>query len=160
MNLKKILPQYLVYGLCAILCSGLFGCASESQTGNLLTDIVTDVSAVGVAAQDAYTALQAASQSMGGHGLSIQNAIAYAGQEASAANTAGLTTALATVVNDVSSQYAQLTNSGSTGAAAAAAVQTTIAQAQIAVGANSPTPSTNAMWHPAQPGKIEVAEAV
>jgi len=148
-NMKPLKTSLLILWA-SLGALALPGCSSVGISGDLVSDIVTDVQAGAVVAQDAYTALQAASQAMNGHGLSVKNAIAYAGAEASSANSSGLAMALSTVVNDVSSQLAK----GGTPATATA----TIAQAQAAVANTTPVPATtHAIWTPSRPvpGSVE-----
>lgn len=116
-----------------LLVSALFlaGCAGQSfqqiaaTTGNITGDILTDVEQAGVTYLDAQTALKAAQQSMGGHGVSVGNIGAYATAEASSANTTGLPTAIETLETDIANQIAAGTSQATISAQIAKA-QTTL----------------------------------
>lgn len=92
--------------LISILALGLYGCtaAQLTETGNIAGDVITDVQAGAATYLDAQTALGAAQQVMGGHGISLGNVLTYAQAESSAANTSGVITAANTLIKDITSQ--------------------------------------------------------
>jgi hypothetical protein len=116
---------------------GLSGCASTGtstsvQVSNGITtaatiggDLLTDVLEGTAAVSDAETALSAAQQSMGGHGISVANIGQYATAEQSAANTSGLTQAIATLTSSIQSQLAA--------GVSQSAIESQVTQAQTAL---------------------------
>jgi hypothetical protein len=77
------------------------------ETGNLASDTETDLLAGAAAYNDFQAALSGAQQSMGGHGISINNIGQYAQAANASAATSGLNNAIAVVTADVTQQLAQ-----------------------------------------------------
>lgn len=146
-NLRAKAGQlFACLGIVCLCIPMLTACATGGgavSTGSIISDLVTDVSAGAATVLDAQTALSAAQQAMGGHGVSLNNILSYASAEASAANTSGLANAVSTLVSDISSQV----KSGAT--PATIVPELTTAQTQLASSPPaSPAPSSS-LWHPA-----------
>jgi hypothetical protein len=95
-------------------------------SGDILTDVMNGV----VAVSDAQTALHSAQQTMGGHGVSLNNIGTYAQAEQSAANTTGLGTAINTLTTDIQNQLSA--------GVSQSAITTQLTAAQLAVSAVAP----------------------
>ena len=149
-------PPY-VYILIPVFILSLFGAtlmtgcttAQLAETGNIVSDTLTDAQLGLTAYADLQTALSAAQQVMGGHGVSLNNVVTYAQAEASSANTSGLTQAAQSLAVDIASQIAQGTSP--------AAVTTQLTQAQTALATQATptsTPTTNAIYGPTCPFSV------
>jgi hypothetical protein len=138
-TLLKFATASCVWSLVIALMLILSGCATTGTgptAGTIIGDVLTDVTTGAAAVSDVETALSAAQQATGGHGISVQNIGALATAEASALNTSGLATTISQLQSDIQTQLAQGVPT------AQITAQITTAQTAVSAAVNSaPAPS-------------------